>query len=199
MSTLELKELSHPSGEVIKIAAGKTLDLNSQGTLVLPTIPHAKMPTGSVLQVIQTVKTDSSIVSSSSFTNIPVLSVAITPSSTSSKIYVSYSVQASAYTKTLQLRILRDSTAIGISDAVGSRTRATQAQFFQNSDANHQACPMSCSFLDAPSSTSELTYKIQVKSQDGAAVYFNRSGHDADNGNWSVRTTSQITVMEVSA
>ena len=189
MSTLELKELSHPAGEVIKIAAGKTLDLKSQGTTTLPT--------GSVLQVIQTVKTDSSIISSSSFTNIPVLSVAITPSSTSSKIYVSYSVQVSAYTKTVQLRILRDSTAIGISDAVGSRTRATQAQFFQNTDANHQACPMSCSFLDAPSSTSELTYKIQVKSQDGAAVYFNRSGNDADNGNWSVRTTSQITVMEI--
>jgi hypothetical protein len=53
MSTLELKELSHPSGEVIKIASGKTLDLNSQGTLVLPTVPHAKMPSGSVLQVVQ--------------------------------------------------------------------------------------------------------------------------------------------------
>ena len=53
MSTLTLKELSAPTGEVIKIAAGKTLDLNSQGTLVLPTIPHAKMPSGSVLQVVQ--------------------------------------------------------------------------------------------------------------------------------------------------
>ena len=31
MSTLELKELSHPSGEVIKIAAGKTLDLKVTG------------------------------------------------------------------------------------------------------------------------------------------------------------------------
>ena len=166
-------------------------------TSSLPALGGAQMPTGSVLQVVQTVKTDSSIVSSSSFIDIPVLSISITPSSTSSKIYVSYSVQASAYTKTVQLRIVRDSTAIGISDAVGSRTRATQAQFFQNSDANHQACPMSSSFLDAPSSTSALTYKIQVKSQDGASVYFNRSGNDADNGNWSVRTTSQITLMEI--
>jgi len=189
MSTLELKELSHPSGEVIKIAAGKTLDLKSQGTTTLPT--------GSVLQVIQTVKTDSSIISSSSFTNIPVLSVAITPSSTSSKIYVSYSVQATAYNNTVQLRIVRDSTAIGISDAVGSRTRATQAQLYASTDANHQSGPMSSSFLDSPSSTSELTYKIQVKSQDSASVYFNRSGNDADNGNWSARTTSQITVMEI--
>ena len=46
MSTLELKELSHPSGEVIKIAAGKTLDLNSQGSVM--------MPAGSVIQVAST-------------------------------------------------------------------------------------------------------------------------------------------------
>ena len=45
MSTLEVKELSHPSGEVIKIAAGKTLDLKSQGSVT--------MPTGSVLKVTQ--------------------------------------------------------------------------------------------------------------------------------------------------
>ena len=43
MSTLELKELSHPSGEVIKIAAGKTLDLKTQGSVT--------MPTGSIVQV----------------------------------------------------------------------------------------------------------------------------------------------------
>ena len=44
MSTLELKELSHPAGEVIKIASGKTLDLKTQGSVT--------MPTGSVLQVV---------------------------------------------------------------------------------------------------------------------------------------------------
>jgi len=44
MSTLTLKELSAPAGEVIKIAAGKTLDLKSQGSVT--------MPTGSVLQVV---------------------------------------------------------------------------------------------------------------------------------------------------
>ena len=49
MSTLTLKELSAPTGEVIKIAAGKTLDLKSQGTTTLPT--------GSVLQVVTHVQT----------------------------------------------------------------------------------------------------------------------------------------------
>ena len=45
MSSISVKELSHPAGEVIKIAAGKTLDLHAQGT--------TKMPAGSVIQVIQ--------------------------------------------------------------------------------------------------------------------------------------------------
>jgi len=54
MSTLTLKELSAPAGEVIKIAAGKTLDLHSQGT--------TKMPAGSVIQVVQTYSANSSAV-----------------------------------------------------------------------------------------------------------------------------------------
>ena len=42
MSVIEVKELSHPAGEVLKIAAGKTLDLHSQGSVT--------MPAGSVIQ-----------------------------------------------------------------------------------------------------------------------------------------------------
>ena len=63
MSTLELKELSHPSGEVIKIAAGKTLDLKSQGSVT--------MPTGSVVQVV-THKTSARVSASVTGANAPV-------------------------------------------------------------------------------------------------------------------------------
>ena len=58
MSTLSIKELSHPSGEVIKIAAGKTLDLHAQGT--------TKMPAGSVLQTLANNYTQGAHISSSS-------------------------------------------------------------------------------------------------------------------------------------
>ena len=60
MSTLELKELSHPSGEVIKIAAGKTLDLHAQGT--------TKMPAGSVIQVITKTHSQNAAVSTTAST-----------------------------------------------------------------------------------------------------------------------------------
>ena len=63
MSTLEVKELSHPAGEVIKIAAGKTLDLKTQGSVT--------MPTGSVVQVV-THKTSSRVSAAVTGANAPV-------------------------------------------------------------------------------------------------------------------------------
>jgi len=78
MSTLTLKELSAPTGEVIKIAAGKTLDLKSQGSVT--------MPTGSVLQVVSVQGALVSTVSVTSFTD--VIKASITPKSSSSTITI---------------------------------------------------------------------------------------------------------------
>ena len=84
MSTLELKELSAPAGEVIKIASGKTLDLHSQGT--------TKMPAGSVIQVVQTYSANSSAVASSASSFVATGIIAtITPKYSGSKILVSWS------------------------------------------------------------------------------------------------------------
>ena len=77
MSTLTVKELSHPAGEVIKIAAGKTLDLKSQGSVT--------MPTGSVIQMVDSSTTTTVTNSGTSFTSTG-LSVSFTPKSASSKI-----------------------------------------------------------------------------------------------------------------
>ena len=75
MSTLEVKELSHPAGEVIKIAAGKTLDLHSQG--------NVKMPAGSVIQVVNVY---SNTPTSSSSSWITAVTGSITMSSASNKL-----------------------------------------------------------------------------------------------------------------
>ena len=70
MSTLELKELSHPTGEVIKIAAGKTLDLNSQGSVT--------MPSGSVVQVASTGYPSSSAISVSANARTDLMTITMT-------------------------------------------------------------------------------------------------------------------------
>ena len=52
------------------------------------------------------------------------------------------------------------------------------------------------SFLDSPSSTSSLTYKMQLKSSASGTVYINRTSDDSDNST-RARGSSTITVMEV--
>jgi len=83
MSTLELKELSAPAGQVIKIAAGKTLDLNSQGSVT--------MPPGSVLQVVYVGSDSSSAVSTTSTSLVASgIQLNITPKQTGSNLHIEW-------------------------------------------------------------------------------------------------------------
>jgi hypothetical protein len=144
MSTLELKELSHPAGEVIKIAAGKTLDLKSQGTTTLPT--------GSVLQVVQ--GTTTTLVESTSNSWVATtLTATITPQFSSSKILVIVDQNLRATSGWAGFRLQRDTTTIKGADYVmlsaGTFTNNIQIAYNQ---------------LDSPATTSALTYNTDMKS-----------------------------------
>jgi len=93
MSTLTLKELSAPTGEVIKIAAGKTLDLKSQGTTTLPA--------GSVLKVASASSASTLTTSSASYVELTSnFRPTITPTSTSSSVQYSFALNVNADTDT---------------------------------------------------------------------------------------------------
>jgi len=116
MSTLELKELSAPAGEVIKIAAGKTLDLKSQGSVT--------MPSGSVIQVVNTnvqVSGANTGAAPSSTAGIELYSVSFTPlSSTSRIIVITSSVMNQELSNVGDVRWLgawADTTQIGVNSA----------------------------------------------------------------------------------
>lgn len=160
-------------------------------------VPDANAPSGSVIQVIQTVKTDTYSQTAASWTDITGLSVSITPSSTSNKILVMADISVSqdgSYGWTYQyMRVMRDSTAIGIPSAAGSRLSATG----QATSDQYQMQTTPLSYLDSPSTTSAITYKIQFYNQQTARIsYINRSGVDTDNANYA-RAVSTITVMEI--
>ena len=149
-----------------------------------------------ILQVVSTVKTDTYTMSSTTFTDITGLSVSITPQSTSSKIFVMATVSGAGQVNATNFfgRLVRDSTAIDVGDASGTRIQAT----LHARDADGQSS-MPIMFLDSPASVSALTYKVQVRSQSsGSLIYINRNGPDADSPT-TARTTSSITVFEVSA
>ena len=183
MSTLEVKELSHPTGQVLKIAAGKTLDLKSQGTTTLPT--------GSVLQVQSGILTSTYSQTAVAYTDIG-LSVTITPSSTSSKILISLSVAVggSVVGVNVRLRLVRGSTMIGSSTDLANSGFSHKEQ--NQTGNNYTRWLESFTYLDSPSSTSAQTYKVQMyRSSASGVAYINRGSTD------QTRQQSHITVQEI--
>ena len=156
MSTLELKELSHPSGEVIKIAAGKTLDLHSQGT--------TKMPAGSVLQIVSSIYTGGNDMSTTSTSYIDTqLSVAITPKFANSNILVQMIMNTqSPNSNRGESKIMRGSTLLTGYSWIGP-------------NASHVIWGVNAgTWMDSPNTTSAITYKVQSRTTGG--LYYYHSG-----------------------
>ena len=148
---------------------------------------------GKIGQVLSTTKTDSFQSTSTSVTDITGLSVAITPTSTSSKVLVMVhgNVSDGGPTYEAAMKMFRDSTEICKGDN-GSATNIGFDNARRNSGGN-ESKKFSMTFLDSPNTTSSTTYKIAVKvDQSGSTFNFNRT---ASSNNSSLVST--ITVMEI--
>ena len=146
---------------------------------------------GSVLQVQSTTKTDTFSHTSATFVDVTGLTVSITPKSSSSKVMVLASVTLMHATATSEVytRLARNGTGIAVGDASASRPQGTSA-------VNDLIMTVPMFTMDAPASTSSLSYSVQVRSAVGVVAYVNRSYADANNTS-GIRAVSSITVMEV--
>lgn len=152
-------------------------------TQLTGTVAAARLPAGSVLQVVSA--TYSTLVSSS--TNVFVdtgLTASITPSSVSSKILVLVNqngVGKITNNTAVNLILLRGATQIWTSTDIFALTATT---------AQNRGYSASASYLDSPSTTSATTYKTQFASYNNNAVAYVQ-----DFGNTT--STSTITLMEI--
>ena len=135
----------------------------------------AAISTGKILQVVNATATSQTITSSTSFAD-TALSASITPSSTSNKVLVwtfsnvEVSGSASGY-----ITFDRDGTTLTGNNGFG---------VIQD---NNGAKNSSFHFLDSPSSTSALTYKVQIRTSNASVnVHHNPNGAKA-----------AITLMEI--
>ena len=160
------------------------------------TLAYSDYTSGSVIQVVSATKTDTQTFNTTTYTDITGLSVSVTPTSTSSKVLVKVDVTAHAELSVTQgyLRLMRDSTAIAVGNADGSRVQASTCITF--TDNGYHATSSSFSYLDSPSTISSVTYKVQVRDESARAIYVNRSQND-NNGVAGGRFISTITVMEI--
>ena len=159
------------------------------------------MPTGSVLQVVQTALTSAVTVSTpTSFTDISGVSVAITPKFSSSKVLIDVSLVAEVENNAFHsvYRLLRGSTAIGVGDANGSAPQGSFMVDSYSAGGSLAGITAHFHFLDSPSSTSSTTYKIQVIAHSGSGdVFIGRNNADNNGSTGPGRFPSIITATEI--
>jgi hypothetical protein len=170
-------------------ASNFTQTLPAAGGTILTTLAPK---TGNVLQVVQTVKTNTFSTTSATLVDITGLSVTITPTSSSNIIMVLATVtggstDAVGIGTTFQL--VRNSTNIATSTTTGGSTTGTFS-FAQRSMGTQNMQTSGVNFIDSPATTSATTYKLQCLTQAGT-LYVNQDGGGSCTG------ISSITVMEI--
>ena len=158
-------------------------------------ISKASMPSGSILQIQQTVKSDTFVSSSASWVDVTGMSVDITPTSSSSKILVSFAIHGTTV-NVAYVKLQRNGSDIAIGDAASNRIRCTAGNFNVGGDGNTTYL-FTQEFLDSPGTTSTLTYKLQFRHESGGSNWHvNRTVNDPDSST-GMRGISTITVMEI--
>ena len=155
-----------------------------------------------VVQVVQTnFNTSTTSVTGTSFAEITGLNVSITPKFATSKILWQCSIaQGENQDCFPAYKLLRDSTALNVPSVVGSGQAATFAGVHTGNDARDQYLfsQVCYQFLDSPNTTSQITYKVQVRPfgvTSGRTVFINRSQTIGDANQFTA--TSTVTVMEI--
>ena len=162
---------------------------NVSGTLITTassgqSIPKAALPTGSVLQVVQSVFTTEVSSTSSTYTDTG-LTATITPTSATSKILVLVNHNAcrksgSADT-TLGFKLLRAGSVVANIDQYVAWTGSTASSSVGSSNLN---------YLDSPATTSATIYKTQLANLNAVGTVFLNTTN-------TFAPTSTITLMEI--
>ena len=149
---------------------------------------------GKFLQMVTGESTTVDTFSNVDWTNSSI-SVQITPSNSSNKIYVLANVSAS-HGNHGNLRITKDGSAVSVGAA--SSSRPAVAGYMNLTGDNSAGCFVLQS-LHTAGGTSAITYRIQVKSDNSSTNgYINRTVNDTDAA-YGGRSVSIITAMEISA
>jgi len=167
-----------------------TLPDTADGTILTTTNPKA----GNIIQVVSATKTDTLTTTSTSGTD--VLTAAITPSSSSNKILIQATSNYGLKNNYGYFVLVRDSTDIFIGNEDSNRKRVSFGTYHGN-DAyyNYLHFNFHAAFLDTPSTTSAITYRLNARVSQNT-MYINRTVGD-DNATYEPRQATSLILMEV--
>ena len=149
----------------------------NNNTISAITALPAAISTGKVLQVVSTSSTTETSTTSTSWVD-TAMTANITPSSSSNKIYIigSTNGQSVGSNEKNNLSIFRGSTNLGDSNQGFGRS-------LNDNELMEKAC---ITYLDSPSTTSQVTYTLKLRSGNGGTVQTNTNG-----------SRGTITLMEI--
>jgi len=198
------------TGDVIDfiILLGNVLDIGapSDGTVTTAKIADDAVTAakatgfGKIAQVLQAVKTDTqNTTTDDTWTDVSSLSQAITPVATSSKILCLFTVNITADTQDhVGIRLVRTSTNIFIGTDSDAGQNVSAGYRNATAEEDYDMANLCGQFLDSPSTTSAVTYKIQAASNDEFFVNRPHSLSGTTNMQRPV-TSSSLTLIEVLA
>jgi hypothetical protein len=147
-----------------------------------------------VLQVVSATKTTGFSTTSTSLVDIPDLTVDITPRSADSKFLITHTAQLSNgsagwHSFTTLIRKVSGGSDVEIGIKTDGSSIEASTMFLES--VNYHTSGVSVTHLDSPSTTSEITYKVQGFT-GGGTFCLNRRGDATSEGG-----VSNITVMEI--
>lgn len=153
-----------------------------------------------ILQVKQTVKTDTFTTTGGTWADVTGLTVSITPTAITSRILIMVTGHIGYQNYHARLRLLRNSTVVGVGDLAGSRPQSMVSviTYTGNSNEYYHIVPFASNFIDSPLTTSPIVYKMQLATYSTYPVYINRSYQWQNNSEYDATPITTITAMEIS-
>lgn len=156
-----------------------------------------KSASGTIVQVVTAVKTDTFTTTSTSFTNVTGVAATIIPRSANDTIIVMMSGVGSVDNTNADVffEIDRGGTAVQVGDAAGSRIQATAGFGHGGGTEAGYASNFTIIREDSPGTTSSTTYQLQMAVETGTGA-INRTVTDTDSAAFA-RYSTQVVLMEI--
>lgn len=176
---------------------------NKSSATIRSEIVSSNLPSGSIINVVQSVRTDPATYNTNrgQDNTLPGLAATITPISSTSKILVNVILYGnSTGSVPTFFKLYRNSVQIGQGDANGNRQRISAV--LDGGGTNDLQCSV-INYLDTPGTTASLTYNLSYWLYNGAqggvagTLYFNQTANVNNNNASGGTTLSSITLTEI--